>query len=240
MSGHNKWSTIKRKKEKTDAARGKLFTKWIREIIVAVREGGGDPNNNNRLKSAISGAKSVNMPNDNIKRAIQKGLGGGDGTNFEEVIYEGYGHGGAAIFVTGTTDNKNRTAAEIRHIFSKYGGSLGETGCVSWMFEKKGYITVDATQYDEETLMDAALDAGAEDVLTNEDIYEVLCSSSNLENIKGAFDNLKIHYKTAGITYIPQSTIKLNDKDKERVIKLLEKLDENDDVSEVYNNVNWT
>ncbi len=239
MSGHNKWSTIKRKKEKTDAARGKVFTKWIREIMIAARQGGGNPEGNTRLRMAISGAKSVNMPNDNIKRAIAKGTGEGGGAAFEEVIYEGYGPGGAAIYVYGTTDNKNRTAADIRHVFSKHGGNLGETGCVAWMFEPKGLITVDASQYDEDTVMSATLDLGADDMQTVEDLYEIYCSTDMIEDIKKGLEAAGIHIKSAEMTRVPQSTIKLDEKDQERILKLLDRLDELDDVSDVYNNIDW-
>ncbi|MBN1233701.1 MAG: YebC/PmpR family DNA-binding transcriptional regulator [Candidatus Coatesbacteria bacterium] len=239
MSGHNKWSTIKRKKEKTDAARGKMFTKYIREIMIAARLGGGDPETNNRLRVAIQGAKAVNMPNENIKRAIQKATGEGGGVTYEEVIYEGYGPGGAAIYIYGTTDNKNRTAADIRHVFGKHGGNLGDSGCVSWMFEPKGLITVNTEQYDEDTVMAAAIDAGADDMQTADDLYEIYCSVDAIENVKKGLETAKIHVNTAEMTRIPQSTIKLDEKDQERVLKLLDRLDELDDVSDVYNNVDW-
>jgi YebC/PmpR family DNA-binding regulatory protein len=236
MSGHSKWSSIKHKKAATDAKRGKIFTKLIKEITVAARMGGGDAAANPRLRVAIAAAKSENMPKDNIDRAIKKGTGELEGVNYDESIYEGYGPGGAAILVESLTDNKNRTVADIRNIFSKNGGSLGENGCVAWMFEKKGYIAIENKNVDEEVLMEAALDAGAEDIREDNNNYEVITASEDFEAVKAAIDEASIPYIVAEVTMLPQSTTNLVGKKAEQMVRLMELLEDNDDVQKVYTN----
>jgi len=236
MSGHSKWATIKRKKGKLDAQRGKMFSKLIKEITVAAREGGGDPEGNPRLRTAVLAAKAANMPQDNIKRAVQKGTGELPGTAYEEGNYEGYGPGGVAILVQVLTDNKNRTVAEVRHIFTKNAGSMGEAGCVGWMFEKKGYITVDLDKADEEQLMELAIDAGAADFSSDGGIYEIYTEYADLEKVRAALESKGIEMATAEITMIPQSTVKLEGKQAEQMIRLFEMLEEHDDVQRTYAN----
>ncbi|MEW6014614.1 MAG: YebC/PmpR family DNA-binding transcriptional regulator [Candidatus Zixiibacteriota bacterium] len=236
MSGHSKWATIKRKKGKLDAERGRMFTKLIKEITVAARQGGGDPEANPRLRTAIATAKAANMPADNIKKAIQKGTGELPGVNYEEVTYEGYGPAGVAIYLTVTTDNKNRTVAEIRHIFSRFNGNLGENGCVSWMFEKKGVITVPTNVVDEDTLMEIALDAGALDLSNQGDIYELATPANDLERVRTALEKKSIPVQSAETTMIPQNTIRLDERQAETMLKLYEALEEHDDVQKVYAN----
>ncbi len=236
MSGHSKWSTIKRKKGATDAKRGKIFTKLIKEITVAARFGGGDADANPRLRTAIAAAKSENMPKDNIERAIKKGTGELEGVAYEEVYYEGYGPGGAAVLVESLTDNKNRTVADIRHAFSKAGGSLGEAGCVAWMFQKKGMFVFEKGSVDEETLMDMTLDAGAEDINDEEGTLEVITSTENFEQVKKALEDRAIRYVVAEITMLPQSTIGLEGKEAEQMLRLMDGLEDSDDVQKVYSN----
>ena len=236
MSGHSKWSSIKHKKAATDAKRGKIFTKLIKEITVAARLGGGDDSANPRLRSAILAAKSENMPKDNIERAIKKGTGELEGVNYEESIYEGYGPGGAAVLVESLTDNKNRTVADIRSIFGKNGGSLGENGCVAWMFDKKGYIAVENTDVDEEILMEVALDAGAEDIKEDNSNFEVITAPGDFEAVKEAIDKASIPYIVAEITMLPQNTTDLAGKEAEQMVRLMEFLDDCDDVQKVYTN----
>ncbi|UCE52828.1 MAG: YebC/PmpR family DNA-binding transcriptional regulator [Desulfobacterales bacterium] len=236
MSGHSKWSSIKHKKAATDAKRGKIFTKLIKEITVAARMGGGDAASNPRLRVAIAAAKSENMPKDNIDRAIKKGTGELEGVNYDESIYEGYGPGGAAVMVESLTDNKNRTVADIRNIFSKNGGSLGENGCVAWMFEKKGYIAIENKNVDEEVLMEAALDAGAEDIREDNSNYEVITAPEDFESVKAAIDKESIPYIVAEVTMLPQSTTNLVGKKAEQMVRLMELLEDNDDVQKVYTN----
>jgi YebC/PmpR family DNA-binding regulatory protein len=237
MSGHSKWSTIKRKKGAIDAKRGKIFTKIIKEITLAARLGGGDVEGNSRLRQAVMVAKDENMPKDNIDRAIKKGIGGGEGAaNFEELTYEGYGPGGAAVIVEVMTDNKNRTVAEIRHILSKHGGNLGENGCVGWMFAKKGSIVIDKKVIDEDTLMELALEAGAEDVKVEDDEYEVITETAAFETVKKAIDAKGIKHLEARISMIPSNTVKLDAGKAESMLKLMEKLEDNDDVQNVYSN----
>lgn len=236
MSGHSKWSSIKHKKAATDAKRGKIFTKLIKEITVAARMGGGDAASNPRLRVAIAAAKSENMPKDNIDRAIKKGTGELEGVNYDESIYEGYGPGGAAVMVESLTDNKNRTVADIRNIFSKNGGSLGENGCVAWMFEKKGYIAIENKNVDEEVLMEAALDAGAEDIREDNSNYEVITAPEDFEAVKAAMDKESIPYIVAEVTMLPQSTTNLVGKKAEQMVRLMELLEDNDDVQKVYTN----
>ncbi len=236
MSGHSKWSSIKHKKAATDAKRGKIFTKLIKEITVAARMGGGDIEANPRLRAATQAAKSENMPKDNIERAIKKGTGELEGVNYEESIYEGYGPGGAAVLIESLTDNKNRTVADIRHIFSKAGGNMGESGCVAWMFDKKGYIAVDNKSADEEALMEAALDAGAEDIREDDSNFEVITALEDFEAVKAAIDSASIPYIVAEVTMLPQTTTFLKGKEAEQMIKLMEALEDCDDVQKVYTN----
>jgi YebC/PmpR family DNA-binding regulatory protein len=236
MSGHSKWATIKRKKEKTDAERGKVFTKLIKELTVAARHGGGDPDGNPRLRTAILTAKAANMPAANIDRAIKKGTGELPGVSYEEVSYEGYGPGGVAILVEVTTDNKNRTVSEIRHIFDRNGGSLGEVGCVGWMFEKRGVIDIDRVQVDEDKLLEIALDAGAIDVRSEKEYYEIVTLFNRFEAVRQALDQNKIKYSSADLTMLPQTTVKLEGKEAEQMLKLMEGLEDHEDVSKVYAN----
>lgn len=237
MSGHSKWSTIKRKKGAIDARRGKIFTKIIKEITLAARLGGGDPEANARLRQAILAAKDENMPKDNIERAIKKGTGAGaDAVTYEEVTYEGYGPGGAAVLVEVMTDNKNRTVAEVRHIFSKHGGNLGENGCVAWIFEKKGSLVVEKKSVNEDELMELALEAGAQDIREEENEFEIITDPSSFEGVKNAIDQRKIKYIEARISLIPQTTVKLEEGKAEQMLKLMEKLEDNDDVQNVYAN----
>jgi YebC/PmpR family DNA-binding regulatory protein len=238
MSGHSKWSTIKRKKGAIDSARGKLFTKLIKEVTLAARLGGGDQEGNARLRTAILAAKEVNMPKDNIERAIKKGTGELEGgAAYEEVTYEGYGPAGVAVIVEVMTDNKNRTVAEIRHIFSKHGGNLGENGCVSWMFDKKGSIVIDKKTVDEDALMEVALEAGADDVRDQETEWEVITDPAAFEEVKKTIDQKGWKSLDARVGLIPQNTIKLEAAAKaEQMLKLMEKLEDNDDVQNVYAN----
>lgn len=237
MSGHSKWSTIKRKKGAVDSKRGKIFTKIIKEITLAARLGGGDPEGNPRLRQAILAAKNENMPRDNIDRAIKKGTGEiGGGENYEEVTYEGYGPGGVAVLVEVMTDNKNRTVAEIRHIFSKHGGNLGENGCVSWLFEKKGSIVFDRNSVNEDELIEIALDAGAEDVRDEENEVQVITDPSMFEKVRETLDGKGLKYVQASIEMVPQNTVKLDEGKAEQMLKLVEKLEDNDDVQNVYAN----
>ncbi|MGD8611340.1 MAG: YebC/PmpR family DNA-binding transcriptional regulator [Desulfobacterales bacterium] len=236
MSGHSKWSSIKHKKAATDAKRGKIFTKLIKEITVAARMGGGDIDANPRLRTAVQAAKTENMPKDNIERAIKKGTGELEGVNYEESIYEGYGPGGAAILIESLTDNKNRTVADIRYIFSKAGGSMGESGCVAWMFDKKGYIAVENKAVDEEALMEAALDAGAEDIREDDSNFEVITAPEDFEAVKNAIDSAAIPYIEADVTMLPQTTTYLKGKEAEQMVRLMEALEDCDDVQKVYTN----
>lgn len=238
MAGHSKWANIKHKKAREDARRGKIFTKLIREITVAARDGGGDPSSNPRLRTAIERARAENMPGENIERAIKRGTGEAGGVNYEEYTYEGYGPGGVAILVEVLTDNKNRTVSEVRHIFSKYGGSLGESGCVSWVFEKKGLFTFSFDEVDEDYLMEAAIEAGAEDVksVPEDRLYEVYTDPSSFHLVKEIFDTRGLKYTLAEITMVPKTTIKVTGSDAEKVLKLVEALEENDDVQHAYAN----
>lgn len=237
MSGHSKWHSIKHKKAKVDAARGKIFTRLIKEVTVAARMGGGDPEMNPRLRLAIQNAKSNNMPAKNIENAIKKGTGELPGVIYEEIIYEGYGPGGAAVFIEAMTDNKNRTVAELRHLFSKYGGNLGESGSVAWIFEKKGIIKVAKTAIDEESLMMASIEAGAEDIKSEEpDCFEIYTEYETLDDVKEALENNKINLMEAEKTRIPQNTVQLDGKHAEQMLKLMEVLDDHDDIQEVYSN----
>jgi YebC/PmpR family DNA-binding regulatory protein len=237
MSGHSKWSTIKRKKGAIDSKRGKIFTKLIKEITLAARLGGGDIEGNSRLRQAILAAKEENMPKDNIDRAVKKGTGDQAGAAaYEEVTYEGYGPAGVAVIVDVMTDNKNRTVAEIRHSFSKHGGNLGENGCVAWMFDKKGSIVFDKKAVGEDALMEVALEAGAEDVRDQESEWEVITDPMTFEAVKKAIDLKGWKYLEARVGKIPQNTVKLEVGKAEQMLKLMEKLEDNDDVQNVYAN----
>ncbi|MCK4389206.1 MAG: YebC/PmpR family DNA-binding transcriptional regulator [Desulfobacterales bacterium] len=236
MSGHSKWSSIKHKKGITDTRRGKLFTKLIKEVTVTARLGGGDPDANPRLRAAIAAAKVENMPKDNIERAIRKGTGELEGATYEEAYYEGYGPGGAAVLVESLTDNKKRTVADIRYIFSKAGGSLGEAGCVAWMFEKKGLFVFEKDETDEEALMEAVLDAGADDIRDEESTLEVVTSPEDFEVVKKALDGRNMRYVVGEITMIPKSTVKLEDKQAEQMLRLMDSLEDSDDVQKAYSN----
>ena len=236
MSGHSKWSSIKHKKGATDAKRGKIFSKLNKEITVAARTGGGDPSGNPRLRTAIQAAKSENMPKDNIERAIKKGTGELEGVNYEESTYEGYGPGGAAVLIESVTDNKNRAVADIRHILTKCGGNLGENGCVSWMFDSKGYIDVEKKAVDEDKLMETAIEAGAEDVREDNASFEIITEPDDFEAVKTAIDNASIPYVVAEITMLPQTMLELKGKQAEQMIKLMETLEDCDDVQKVYTN----
>jgi YebC/PmpR family DNA-binding regulatory protein len=238
MSGHSKWSTIKHKKGKADAKKGKVFTKLARYITVAVREGGSDPEYNTNLKNAIEKAKSENMPNDNIERAIKKGSGELDGANFEEITYEGYGPAGVAVFVECLTDNRNRTASDVRHAFDKFGGNLGATGCVAWMFDRKGILIVEKDEnIDEEELMLQAIEAGAEDFSAEEECYEIITATDSYESVKEALKESGYNFSTAEITYLPQNETTLTEeKDIKNMVKMIDALEDSDDVQEVYHN----
>jgi YebC/PmpR family DNA-binding regulatory protein len=236
MSGHSKWAQIKHKKAKTDLAKGKAFSKLIRLITVAARQGGGNPENNPRLRLVIQKAREMNMPQENIERAIKKGTGELEGVSYEEVTYEGYGPGGVAVMVEATTDNRNRTTAEIRHIFSKHGGSLGETGCVSWIFERKGLLSFEKGKVDEDEVMTVAIEAGAEDVRTTETTLDVLTTPDDFEKVKEAFDQAGLEYVVAQITMIPKTTVSLEGKQAQQLLNLIEALEDHDDVQEVYAN----
>ncbi len=238
MSGHSKWAGIKHKKAVADAKRGKAFSKVSKEITVAAKIGGGNPDMNPRLRLAIEKAKEVNMPSDNIKRAIMKGTGELPGASYEEVSYEGYGPGGVALLIEVLTDNKNRTVGEVRHILSKQNGNMGEAGCVAWMFDKKGYILVNKNDIDEDTLMSAALDAGADDFKNepDEENYEITTAPEDLNKVKGHLEKENIKMSLAEVTMVPRNYIKLEGKDAEKMLKLMEALEEHDDVQNVYAN----
>lgn len=236
MSGHSKWHTIKHKKGAADARRGKLFTRIIKELTVAARNGGGDPDTNPRLRTIVAEAKSVNMPADNIKRAIRRGTGEEEGVTYEEVTYEGYGPGGVAVLVDTLTDNRNRTVGEIRHIFGKHGGNLGEANSVGWMFDKKGQVMIDKTRADEETLMAAALDAGADDMSDDGSTWEIVTSVEAFQKVVDAVKALGIEPDSAQIAMIPQNYIKLEGKQAQQMLKLMDALEENDDTKSVWAN----
>lgn len=237
MSGHSKWANIKNKKAKMDAQKGKIYTRFSKLIIVAVREGGPDPNSNSKLKDVIEKAKQANMPNENIERAIKRATGELSGADYEEIMYEGYGPSGVAILVDATTDNRNRTAGEMRHIFDKHGGNLGETGCVAWMFEKKGLIIVEKNDStDVEEIMMLAIDAGAEDVDEQEDSIEITTSVENFAAVKDALEKSGIEIFSADLSYIPKTTLSLPESECEKVERLIEALEDHDDVQNVYTN----
>ena len=239
MSGHSKWSTIKRKKAAVDAKRGKLFTKAIKEITVAAREGGGDIDTNPRLRLAVDNAKSINMPQDNIDRAIKKATGELEGATYLELTYEGYGPSGVAIMVESVTDNKNRTAAEVRHLFSKYGGSLGESGSVAWMFDRKGVIVVTPEDKSEDEIMEAALEAGAEDVITEDEYFEVTTDLGSFEPVRRTLADEGFKIENASLQWIAQNNIEVQGEAAETVMKLIEALEESEDVQDVYSNADF-
>jgi YebC/PmpR family DNA-binding regulatory protein len=236
MSGHSKWSSIKHKKGAADAKRGKIFSRLIKEITVAARLGGGDPDGNPRLRTAIAAAKAENMPKENIARAIKKGTGELEGASYEEANYEGYGPGGVAVLVDCLTDNRNRTVADIKHLFERNGGNLGEPGCVAWMFEKKGLIVFEKDKVDEEQLINLALEAGAEDVREEDQEFEVISDPSNFESVKAAIDKAGLAYTLAEISMVPKNTVKLDGKKAQQMVNLMQALEDNEDVSNVYAN----
>jgi YebC/PmpR family DNA-binding regulatory protein len=236
MSGHSKWHSIKHKKAKVDAQRGRIFTKLIKEITVSARIGGGDPESNPRLRVALAAAKSANMPAKNIDNAIKKGTGEMPGVVYEDVSYEGYGPGGVAVYITTVTDNKNRTVAEIRHLFGKYGGNMGENGSVAWIFERKGLITVPKDQYTEDELMEIALECGAEDIQTTDDFYEIYTAYEDFNQVRTELENRSIAFEEAELTMIPQNTVPVEGKQAEQMMKMMEVFDDHDDVQNVYAN----
>jgi len=238
VSGHSKWSQIKHKKANTDAKRGKIFTKIVKEISIAARLGGGDPAGNPRLRSAVESAKEVNMPHDNIKKAIMKGTGELPGVSYEEFVYEGYGPAGVAIIMEVMTDNKNRTLPEIRFLLSKNSGNLGETGCVAWMFDKKGYILIDKKKAAEDTVMSVALDAGAEDMKNDpqEENFEVITAPEDFTGVKEALEKASLPIESASVTMLPKNYVVLDEKDAEKMLRLMDALEEHDDIQNVYAN----
>lgn len=239
MSGHSKWATTKRKKAVIDAKRGKIFTKLIKEITIAAREGSGDINGNPRLRLAVDNAKAQNMPQDNIERAIKKATGELEGTTYHELNYEGYGPAGVAVIVEVATDNKNRTVAEVRHFFSKNGGALAETGSVAWMFDRKGVITMPKQSKSEDEIMEIVLEAGADDFQSEDQYYEVQTSLENFEPVRKALKDKKLEIENASLQWIAKNTIAVSGEDAEKVIKLIEALEDNDDVQNVYSNADF-
>ncbi len=237
MAGHSKWANVKRRKARVDAQRGKIFTKLARELMVAAREGGGDINSNFRLRLAVQKARENNLPNDSIQRAILKGTGELEGESLESVNYEGYGPGGVALLMEALTDNRNRTVAEIRHLMSRYGGSLGEAGCVAWMFERKGFIIINKTGLDEDEVIMAALEAGAEDVELEGDSYEVVTAPENMEQVKNYLQKDGMELTSAEVTMLPKSTINITDPEEvKKILNLMEALEEHEDIQNVYAN----
>ncbi len=236
MAGHSKWANIKYRKMREDAKRGRIFTRLTREIIVAAREGGGDPETNPRLRTAIAAAKAANMPKENIERAIKRGTGELPGVTYEEVTYEGYGPGGVAVIVETITDNRNRTVSEIRYIFSKHGGSLGETGCVSWLFDKKGVITIKGQGLSEDDLLMVALEAGAEDLKREEDTFQIITAPEDFEAVKEALEREGLPIEEAEITLVPKNTVRVEGDKAEKVLKLMDALESLDEVQKTYAN----
>ena len=239
MSGHSKWSTIKRKKGVADAKRGKIFTKLIKEIAIAAREGGGDPAGNPRLRLAVDNAKAANMPADNIERAIKKATGELEGVTYLELTYEGYASGGIAIIIEVATDNKNRTVADVRHIFSKHGGSMGETGSVAWMFDRKGIISLPSIDKTEDEIMDIALEAGAEDFQTEEGYFEIQTDLESFETVRNALVAADLKIENASLQWIAKNTVSVNGDEAEKVMKLIEAMEDNDDVQNIYSNADF-
>lgn len=236
MSGHNKWSTIKHKKGAADAKRGKVFSKIIKEITIAARMGGGDPEGNPRLRTVLTAARNANMPKDNIERAIKRGTGEIAGVTYEEITYEGYGPGGVAVLVEALTDNKNRTVAEIRHIFDKYNGNLGESGCVAWIFEKKGVIDIPVQGLTEDQVMELALESGAQDVKLEDEMFEITTEIAEFETVRKAVEEQGWKIEEASITMIPQNSVKLDGKKAEQMLKMMDVLDDHEDLQNVYAN----
>jgi YebC/PmpR family DNA-binding regulatory protein len=239
MAGHSKWAQIKRKKSANDAARGKLFTKIIKEITVAAKLGGGDPEGNPRLRLAVNNAKSNNMPAENIIRAIKKGTGELEGVNYEEITYEGYGPGGIALIIESLTDNRNRTVAELRHIFSRHNGNLAESGSVSWNFERKGVLTVSKGNYTDDQLIEVIIESGAENMSDEGDYYEVISGIENFETVRKALESSGLSgltIQSASLQYVPKTTVRLEGKDAESIVKLINAIEDNDDVQNVYTN----
>lgn len=236
MSGHSKWASIKHKKAATDAKRGKIFTKIIKELSIAARIDGGDPETNARLRKSIADAKAANMPADNIKRAIMKGTGQLEGVNYEELTYEGYGPGGVAIFIETLTDNKNRTVSEIRHLFSKNNGNIGESGCVSWMFSRKGYFVIEKDKAAEDELLEIILEAGAEDMKEDGSNYEIFTPPDNYEAVVNALTENNVEIAAQNLGYIPQNYVKVEGKQAQQVLRLMEELEDHDDVQNVWSN----
>jgi YebC/PmpR family DNA-binding regulatory protein len=240
MSGHSKWSTIKHKKGATDAKRGKIFTKVIKEITVAARIGGGDVDGNPRLRLAVQKAKEVNMPQENVTRAIKKGTGELEGVQYQEISYEGYGPGGVAIFMEVMTDNKNRTISELRAVLDKNGGNMGENGCVAWIFEKKGIITIMTPEKDEEELLELVMDAGGDDLQTVDDHYEITTSIETFESVRKAIENSGIKAQSAELTRIPQNMVNVEEKNCKSLLRLMDMLEDHDDIQKVYSNFDIT
>lgn len=236
MSGHSKWATIKHKKGAADAKRGKLFTKLIKEIAVAARIGGGDPDSNPRLRTAIADAKAVNMPADNIKRGIQRGTGELPGVQYEEIVYEGYGPSGVALIMEIATDNRNRTLAELRHILSKHGGNLGETGCVTWIFSKRGYIVIEKSKVEEDALLELITEAGADDMREDGENWEIFCPVENFQHVLDSLNKAGITPTAAELAMVPQTQVKISGKPADQVLRLMDELDEHEDVQHVYAN----
>jgi YebC/PmpR family DNA-binding regulatory protein len=240
MSGHSKWSTIKHKKGAADAKRGKIFTKVIKEITVAARIGGGDVDGNPRLRLAVQKAKEVNMPQENLIRAIKKGTGELEGVQYQEISYEGYGPGGVAIFMEVMTDNKNRTIGELRAVLDKNGGNMGENGCVAWIFEKKGIITIMISEKDEEELLELVMDAGGDDLQTVDDYYEITTSVESFESVRKAIENSGLKVQSAQLTRIPQNTVNVEEKNCKSLLRLMDMLEDHDDIQKVYSNFDIT
>ncbi len=239
MSGHSKWSTIKRKKGVADAKRGKIFTKLIKEITISAKEGGGDPGANPRLRLAIDNAKAANMPADNIERAIKKATGELEGVTYHELMYEGYGPGGVAMLIEVATDNKNRSVAEVRHLFSKYNGSMGENGSVAWMFDRKGIVTLPIQNKTEDEIMDIVLEAGAEDLHTEEDFFEVQTDLESFEPVRKALVAADLQIENASLQWIAKNTVNISGEDAEKVMKIIEVMEDSDDVQNVYSNADF-
>jgi len=236
MSGHSRWATIKRKKGLADARKGKIFTKLIKEVTVAARMGGGDPNTNARLRTAMAAARAQNMPGDNIERAIKKGTGELEGVSYEEITFEGYGPGGVAVLVDIMTDNKHRTVSEIRHVFTRHHGNLGEAGCVAWNFDKKGLLAVPKENASEDQLMEWALEAGAEDVRDVGSTFEIITDPHSYEEVKKKLEGQGVKFAIAEVAKLPKNTVQLSGKEAEQMVKLMEALEDNDDVQHVYSN----
>lgn len=237
MAGHSKWAQIKRKKAVTDSRRGKLWTKLLREVTVAARLGGADAAGNPRLRAAIQDARGANVPNDNIDRAVQRGGGTLDDVSYEELTYEGYGPGGVAVLIETMTDNKNRTVSELRHVLSKNGGNLGENGCVAWMFDKRGYFALDKDELDEETLMELAIEVGAEDAVVDDEVYELYCAAEDYAAVRDEIDRRGINVCSRAVAMLPKTEIEVDEETAERVLRMVDALEDQDDVQNVWSNL---